>query len=332
MSAKITLSLIVTALALVTFALGCAGPQPLPLAPTPIPTLIPATLPPEPTLAPLPTSTGPSGATIFANNCSTCHNLTAEPRVGPGLAGLFERTQLPNGGPVTDANLAEWIHTGGGGMPGFPLSDADTAALIAYLKEATGAAPAATTAPAATSAPPQTTAPAQVAADAFNAKCSACHSLTAERKVGPGLQGLFSLPALPNGQPVTDANLRDWMRNGGGAMPPIALSDAEVAAIIAYLRQELGSAAPVVTTPAGSTGEAVFVARCSSCHELTTERKVGPGLQGMFTRITTLPNGEPFDEKELRDFIRKGGGAMPEVKLEDDEYDALIAYLREATR
>jgi mono/diheme cytochrome c family protein len=167
--------------------------------------------------------------------------------VGPGLQGLFDLAQLPNGNPVTDENLAGWIRSGGGGMPPFAFSDAEMAALIAYLKEATGAAPAATAVPQASPAAPAATAPAATApaattpaaatADVFNKNCSACHNLTTERKVGPGLQGLFSLPALPNGKPVTDENLRDWIRNGGGSMPPIALSDADLEAVIAYLKE-----------------------------------------------------------------------------------------------
>lgn len=140
--------------AMILLAVAC-GPQPLPDAPTSIPTLIAATLPPEqPTTPAQPGGTAQPGTTataggagnggdvaagqdIFQTNCTACHNLTTETKVGPGLAGLFQREALPTGKPVTDENLAEWIHTGGGGMPPFPFDEAQTAALIAYLKEAT---------------------------------------------------------------------------------------------------------------------------------------------------------------------------------------------------
>ena len=46
---KMRISLTFGALLLVA---GCGGPQPLSVEPTPIPTLIPATLPPEPTVTP----------------------------------------------------------------------------------------------------------------------------------------------------------------------------------------------------------------------------------------------------------------------------------------
>jgi mono/diheme cytochrome c family protein len=78
-----------------------------------------------------------AGGAAFEQFCAVCHNLTAEAKVGPGLAGLFDREQLPNGNPVTEENLQEWILTGGGAMPGQPLTSEQLAAVVAYLKEAT---------------------------------------------------------------------------------------------------------------------------------------------------------------------------------------------------
>jgi mono/diheme cytochrome c family protein len=78
-----------------------------------------------------------AGEQVFEANCAVCHNLTAETKVGPGLAGLFEREQLPNGNPVTDENLREWIANGGGAMPAVPLSQDELAQVIAFLHEAT---------------------------------------------------------------------------------------------------------------------------------------------------------------------------------------------------
>ncbi len=325
MSAKLGLFLVLLAIAAVAVVAACS-PQPRPEEPTPIPSLVPATMPPEPTSAPLPTSAGPSGNALFNDNCGNCHNLSDQPKVGPGLAGLFGKAALPTGKAVTDDNLAEWIRQGGGAMPGFALSDAEMAALIAFLREATGAAP-----PAAPTEQP-TTAPAASGADVFANKCSACHNLTAETKVGPGLAGLFGKAALPNGNPVNDGNLREWIRQGGGSMPGIALADADLEVLIAYLRETLGSVSSIATpAPDTSAGAAVFEANCAVCHNLTAETKVGPGLAGLFGR-SALPNGEPVDEDNLRDWIRKGGGAMPGIKLEDEALDDLIAYLKEATR
>jgi mono/diheme cytochrome c family protein len=134
-------------LALVLLLAVACGPQPLPAAPTPIPTLAPATLPAVTPTQPASTEATPTGAgtqdqvaagqQIFDQNCSVCHNLTTERKVGPGLAGLFGISQLPDGKPFNQANLEDWIRTGGRGMPGFPLSDQQMAELIAYLQQAT---------------------------------------------------------------------------------------------------------------------------------------------------------------------------------------------------
>ena len=130
------------------FTVGC-NPQPLPVEPTPIPTLPPATVPPEPTAAPATSSEveeseSPdetelidAGAGIFDASCVACHNLTSEAKVGPGLAGMFEKESLSNGEAVNDENLKEWILNGGGAMPGIPLADEQLEALIAFLKDAT---------------------------------------------------------------------------------------------------------------------------------------------------------------------------------------------------
>ncbi len=135
---------------------ACESPQPLPDAPTPIRTLYPATLPAVVTQPPSGTQVaegdetpeaggeaGPGDATVlageqvFEQNCAVCHNLTAETKVGPGLAGLFERDQLPNGERVTDDNLRVWITNGGGQMPPVPLPEDELNAVIVFLHQAT---------------------------------------------------------------------------------------------------------------------------------------------------------------------------------------------------
>lgn len=73
----------------------------------------------------------------------------------------------------------------------------------------------------------------------FQRGCSVCHYANAsQKKVGPGLNGLYKLSALPNGAPVTDANVESWIRNGGGLMPPFknALSPEQMQDLIAYLK------------------------------------------------------------------------------------------------
>jgi hypothetical protein len=73
----------------------------------------------------------------------------------------------------------------------------------------------------------------------FAANCSLCHFTDRnDKKVGPGLKGLFKSPKLPNsGLPVTDENVRERIANGGDKMPPFKhLKEGELKAIVDYLK------------------------------------------------------------------------------------------------
>ena len=136
--------LIAICLLLAALSAVACGQQPA-LEPTPIPTLAPATLPAATTAPEATTGGEPSspedlvqaGSQQFEQNCAVCHNLTTEMKVGPGLAGLFDLDQLPNGNPVNDENLKSWILSGGGAMPGVPLTEEQLNAVVAFLKDAT---------------------------------------------------------------------------------------------------------------------------------------------------------------------------------------------------
>ncbi len=76
------------------------------------------------------------GKEVF-DQCSVCHNAdSAETKVGPGLKGLFKMAMLVNGKPVTEANVRDFINTGGNGMPAYAdqLSEQEKNDVIAYLK------------------------------------------------------------------------------------------------------------------------------------------------------------------------------------------------------
>ncbi len=89
------------------------------------------------------------GKTIFTS-CAGCHSPSTTMLLGPGLAGLFSiegpklpdgvdyQGLLPNGKERSEANIAEWIRTGGSGsigyMPPMPLTDEQMADLMAYLR------------------------------------------------------------------------------------------------------------------------------------------------------------------------------------------------------
>jgi cytochrome c len=77
------------------------------------------------------------GKDVFEGNCSACHNAdTTDPKVGPGLKGLFKKTAMANKKKATGATVLEIITKGTGGtMPPFnQFTDQEKADLIAYLK------------------------------------------------------------------------------------------------------------------------------------------------------------------------------------------------------
>jgi cytochrome c len=95
-----------------------------------------------------------------------------------------------------------------------------------------------------TKAPPQDTKAPAGAGDAAKGKdafeqCSVCHNTdTDEKKIGPSLKGLFKQDKLVNGKKVTEANVREFIDNGGNGMPAYAdmLSKDDKDNLIAYLK------------------------------------------------------------------------------------------------
>jgi cytochrome c len=70
-------------------------------------------------------------------------------------------------------------------------------------------------------------------------QCAVCHDPdTTEKKVGPGLKGLYKRDKLKNGKKVTDANVLAIINAGGNGMPSYSdmLSDTERADVVAYLK------------------------------------------------------------------------------------------------
>ena len=133
----LTVSMIVVLSSLLA---ACGGsPTPPPQPATPEPAKATATSTPVATSAPAsPATAGTTdGKAVFEKSCSVCHNLDATQKRGPGLAGLFGKSQLLNGKPFNDENLREWITKGYDGMPAKPLPDDQMTALLAFLKDAT---------------------------------------------------------------------------------------------------------------------------------------------------------------------------------------------------
>ena len=71
----------------------------------------------------------------------------------------------------------------------------------------------------------------------FQQSCSMCHSTGTNTVVGPGLKGIMNKSKLPNGQSVTEDNVMNWIRTGGGGMPGFPqLTNQQRADIVAYLK------------------------------------------------------------------------------------------------
>ena len=70
-------------------------------------------------------------------------------------------------------------------------------------------------------------------------QCGVCHNAdSSEKKMGPGLKGLFQNEKMTNGKKPTEANVRAKIDEGGNGMPSYKemLSDEEKNDLIAYLK------------------------------------------------------------------------------------------------
>ena len=70
----------------------------------------------------------------------------------------------------------------------------------------------------------------------FQTHCARCHYPTTTQGLhGPGLQALTKVKAMPSGAPPTDARIRQTILYGHGMMQPVAIDDADLQDLLAYL-------------------------------------------------------------------------------------------------
>jgi len=75
--------------------------------------------------------------------------------------------------------------------------------------------------------------------DIFDEKCGLCHeSASTDKKMGPGLKGLYKRPKLSTtGKATSDATVFDKITVGGNGMPPFSdFSAGDKANLLAYLK------------------------------------------------------------------------------------------------
>lgn len=77
-------------------------------------------------------------------------------------------------------------------------------------------------------------------------------------------------------------------------------------------------------------GKEVFE-QCGVCHNADSdEKKMGPGLKGLFKKATLADGKTKTTEQSVRQKVDQGGNGMPayEEMLDKKEKDNLIAYLK----
>ena len=70
-------------------------------------------------------------------------------------------------------------------------------------------------------------------------QCSVCHAADSdEKKMGPGLKGLFKKEKMANGKKPTEENVKAVINAGGNGMPPYEemLTADEKEHVLAYLK------------------------------------------------------------------------------------------------
>lgn len=90
----------------------------------------------------------------------------------------------------------------------------------------------------------------------------------------------------------------------------------------------LAVASPSFAAGDAAKGKEVFE-QCSVCHNADSdEKKMGPGLKGLYKR--KLTNGKQADDATVKAKINEGGGGMPGYAdtLTDAEKNDLLAYLK----
>lgn len=73
----------------------------------------------------------------------------------------------------------------------------------------------------------------------FESKCSLCHNAdSTEKKIGPGLKGLYARGTMADGTKVTDETVTGRILNGKVPMPAYkdVLSAAEIKQVVEYLK------------------------------------------------------------------------------------------------
>ncbi len=192
----------------------------------------------------------------------------------------------------------------------------------------------------------------------FEQKCSVCHTLSADRLVGPGLAGVTTRrdrawikrfimrpdQMIASGDSTATALVDEYMV----VMPNLAITDGEAEALIVFLSGGQAAAAPTAQPAAIQPapeeqillGQDLFQGKtrftnsgptCNSCHEVTNDAVIGGGvlaaeLTAVFSRlggpaVRAILGSPPFPVMQR---------AYQDKPLTDDEVAALVGFLERA--
>lgn len=131
-------------------------------------------------------------------------------------------------------------------------------------------------------------------------------------------------------------------KNGGAAINQLMLRIGLLILLIGTIffpivsaqAQRKDSNAKAVIAPADTqqiaSGKELFHEHCASCHFTdTTAQKIGPGLKGLYVRLT-FSDGKKVTDPSLTRWIEVGGKDMPGFKetMKPEQIRALISYIK----
>lgn len=179
--------------------------------------------------------------------------------------------------------------------------------------------------------------------------CVACHNFE-NAQIGPSWKGLYgTTQVLADGREVMvdDDYLRkailepaaEMVQGFAPIMPAMPMEDNEVAAIIAYIKEQGGVAGESKANKPMLSGQALAQNNgCLACHSIDGSRLVGPSWQGLFGIQRELADGQRItvDDAYLMESIFQPNaklvagypGVMPPPMINQAEAKAIIDYIK----
>jgi putative heme-binding domain-containing protein len=177
---------------------------------------------------------------------------------------------------------------------------------------------------------PYTAADIAYGASVYAAKCVTCHGAQGDAIGGVSLRsGTFR-------NAVIDRDLERFIRNGSPAgMPAFTLDAAEMAGIVAYLRNMNAFDAATVKSGDDARGRAIVLGKggCTACHRIDQDgSRVGPNLSdigaarsaGSLQRSLVDPTSQMMPINRPVRVVTKDGAVINGRRLNEDTYGLQI--------